>query len=381
MMNVEKIRKDFPILEKKKFIYFDNACMPLRPKVVIDKINEYYNEYPACAGRSYHDFGTRLTDEVTKARELVKKFVGAKKSKEIIFTKNTTESINLVANSFKFNRILTSDREHNSNLLPWQKFNHDVVKSKEDFSFDLESFSDRVKNVDMVSIVHTSNLDGYSLPVKEIIKISHENDAKVLLDGAQSVPHKEINVRKLDVDFLAFSGHKMLGPNGVGVLYGKEELLNEMNSFILGGETVSDSTYDSYNLEEIPHKFEAGLQNYSGILGLGSAAKYLMKVGRNNIEKYENLLKSRIQVDGVEKIGHVGESGIFNFNIPGKSAHEVAMMLSASKKIMIRSGAHCMHSWFNSNNLEGSARASFYLYNTPEEVDTFVEELEKIKKL
>ncbi|MBT3395263.1 cysteine desulfurase [archaeon] len=380
-MNVEKIRKDFPIFEKKKFIYFDNACMPLRPKVVIDKINEYYTEYPACAGRSYHDFGTRLTDEVANARDLVKKFIGAKKAKEIIFTKNATESINLVANSFKFNSVLTSDREHNSNLLPWQKFDHDVVKSKKDFSFDLESFSDKVKNFDIVSMVHTSNLEGYSLPVKEIIKIAHEQGAKVLLDGAQSVPHKEINVRKLDVDFLAFSGHKMLGPNGVGVLYGKEELLDGMKPFILGGETVSDSTYDSYKLEELPHKFEAGLQNYPGILGLGSAAKYLMKIGRNNIEKHENMLKSKIDIEGVEKIGHVGESGIFNFNIPGKGAHEVAMMLSASKNIMIRSGAHCMHSWFNSRNLEGSARASFYLYNTLEEIDTFVEELEKIKKL
>ena len=379
-MNVEKIRNEFPIL-KKNIIYFDNACMPLRPRCVIDKINEYYSEYPSCAGRSHHKLGIRLTKEVNMARDSIKKLIGAKKSEEIIFTKNATEAINLIAHSLKFNVVVTSDREHNSNLLPWQKFEHRVVKSNLDNTFNLDDFSEKVVGADLVSIVYTSNLDGYTLPVREIIEIAHNNGALVLLDAAQTVPNKKIDVRKLDVDFLVFSGHKMLAPTGIGVLYGKENLLNDLNPFILGGETVYDSTYDSFKLEKLPHKFEAGLQNYAGIVGLGAAAKFLMKVGLDNIEKHEKMLKQHIDVEGLEIIGYLGESGIFNFNIPGLNSHEVAMMLDSSKNIMVRSGAHCLHSWFNSKNIKGSVRASFYLYNTIEEVKLFNEELKKLKKL
>jgi cysteine desulfurase / selenocysteine lyase len=379
-MNIEKIRNEFPIL-KKNIIYFDNACMPLRPKCVINKINEYYSEYSTCAGRSHHKLGLRLTEEVKISRNFVRKLIGAKKSEEIIFTKNATEAINLVANSLKFNIVVTSDREHNSNLLPWQKFEHRVVKSNQDHTFNLEEFSEKVVGADLVSVVYTSNLDGYTLPVKEIIEIAHKNGALVLLDAAQAVPHKKIDVYKLDVDFLVFSGHKMLGPTGIGVLYGKEALLNDMDPFLLGGETVYDSTYDSYKLEKLPYKFEAGLQNYAGIVGLGAAAKFLMKIGLDNIEKHEKMLKRHIDIEGLEIIGYSGESGIFNFNIPGLNSHEVAMMLDHSKNIMVRSGAHCLHSWFNSRNIDGSVRASFYLYNTVEEVKIFNEELKKLKKL
>lgn len=379
-MNVEKIREDFPIV--KKAIYLDSACMTLKPRQVIDKINEYYNEYPACSGRSSHKLGKKVEQEVDGARNIVKKFIGAKNSKEIIFTKNATESINLLANSFDFNKVLLTDREHNSNLIPWQKFKkYGILKSNLDMTFSLERFSEVVKNYDLISFVASSNIDGYTLPIKEIIKIAHDAGAKVHLDAAQLVPHQEINVKKLDVDFMSFSGHKMLGPTSTGVFYAKENLLEGMKQFIIGGETVANSTYQDYVMEKLPNKFEAGLQNYAGIVGLGAAANYLSKIGLDNIKEHEIKLVKAVNTEGLKLVGYKGPRGVLNFNVPGVNYHDVAGILDASKNIMIRSGQHCVHSWFNAQNIQGSARASFYLYNTLEEVKILNEELDKIKKL
>jgi cysteine desulfurase / selenocysteine lyase len=379
-MNVEKIRESFPIL-KKGVIYLDSACVSLRPKQVIDKINEYYNEYPSCAGRSVHKFGLKLDKEVDDSRKEIQKFIGAKKSSEIIFSKNTTESINLIANSFKFDKVLLTDREHNSNLIPWNRFKFGILKSKEDFSFDLDKFSEVVKDYDFVSFVYTSNFDGYTLPVKEIVRIAHENNAKVHFDAAQAAPHKEIDVRKLGVDFLTFSGHKMLGPSGIGALYAKEEILEDMKPFLIGGETVIDSNYDGYVLEKLPNRFEAGLQNYAGILGFGEAVRFLKKVGMSDIEEHEKKLVKEVDSSNLELVGNTGERGVFNFNVPGIDFHEFAGLLDNSRNIMVRSGMHCAHSWYNAQNIKGSVRASFYLYNTSEEVKIFNETLEKIRKL
>lgn len=374
-MNITKIRQDFPVLEK-GIIYFDSACMALKPVQVINKINEYYNDYPACAGRSYHKLSKKVTDEVEKTRTLLKKFVGAKKY-ELIFTKNTTEAINLVANSLKIKSVLLSDREHNSNLLPWMKFKHDVVNVDE----DLEDYKSKVKDFDLISVVFTSNLDGYTLPVKEIIKIAHENGKLVLLDGAQAMPHKEINISRLDADFLAFSGHKMLGPTGTGGLFGKKELLEKMDPFMLGGETVSNSSYDKFDLLEVPQRFEAGLQNYAGIVGLSEAVNYLKKIGLKNIEAHEKkLVKFLVDNLDVDLVG-INEGNIFNFNVGKMGSHEVAQILDHSANIAVRSGMHCVHSWFNARKLKGSVRASVYLYNTKEECERFVEEVNKIKQL
>jgi len=395
---VEKVREDFPVLKReingKHIIYFDNACMTLRPIQVIEKINEYYREYPSCGERSLHKLGKRVDEEVEKARDIVKKFINAKKFEEIIFTKNTTEGINLVANSLNLHEgdiVLTTDKEHNSNLLPWQRLSskgvkHEVVKSNENNTFSLENFEKQInKNVKLVSIVHTSNLDGVSTPVKEIVKIAKDHGAKVLVDGAQSVPHHPVDVRKLNVDFLAFSGHKMMGPSGIGVLYGKKDLLDKLGTFIVGGGTVVDTTHFEAKFEELPQKFEAGLQNYAGIIGLGEAARYLMKIGKENVEKHEIELNKRI-TGGVDfgKISLIGprdpekRGGIFSFNVGKMSPHEVAMMMDEMENICIRSGAHCVHSWFNSHNLEGSVRASLYLYNTIEECDKFLETLRRV---
>ncbi len=395
--NVKKIREDFPILSK-QILYFDNACMSLKPIQVIEKIREYYTEYTACAGRSSHKLASKVEEEVAKSREEIKNFISSKYSSEIIFTRNTTEGINLVANSIGLksgDEIIISDKEHNSNLLPWLKLRKDGIKvkvaeSSADNAFNIEnfksSFSEKTK---LVSVVHTSNLDGVTNPIKEIAKITHKNNALLLVDAAQSVPHKEVNVGDLDADFLAFSGHKMLGPTGTGVLYGKKELLEKMEQFIIGGETVIDSTYDSYRMEELPMKFEAGLQDYAGIIGLGEACRYLKRIGLKRIEEHEIKLNKLITelLAGNEKISIIGpgeaekRGGIFSFNINGMDPPYVSRMLDASKSIMTRGGAHCVHSWFNKHNIKGSVRASLYIYNTEEEAQIFAEEVKKIARM
>ncbi len=399
-LNTERIRGDFPVLDKKingkPVIYFDNACMTLRPRQVIEKVREYYEEYPSCGERSLHKLGKRVDEEVENARKLLKKFINAKRIEEIVFTKNTTEGINLVANSLRFERgdiVLTTDKEHNSNLLPWQRLvpkgvKHKIVESGEDNTFSIENFENMMsRNVRLVSVVHTSNLDGVTSPVKEIVKIAKDYGAKVLLDGAQSVPHREVDVKKLRVDFLAFSGHKMLGPSGIGVLYGKKELLDELQTFIVGGGTVIDTTHYEAKFEELPQKFEAGLQNYAGIIGLGEAVRYLMKIGKENIKKHEVMLNKIITDNLAEIVELIGpkdpekRGGIFSFNLRGVNPHEIAMMLDEMENVCVRSGAHCVHSWFNSHNLEGSVRASLYLYNTREECEKFAETVKRIADL
>ena len=382
-MNIEKIRKDFPILDK--VTYLDSACISLKPIQVINKINEYYNQYPACAGRSAHKLSKKVDEEIYKTRKSIQKFLNAKSEKEIVFTRNTTESINLVARSLNIKNVLISDREHNSNLLPWMylhKFK--ILKSKDDYTFNMELFKKEVKNVSLVSVVFTSNIDGYSLPIKEIIKIAHENKALVLLDAAQAVPHKEIDVKKLDVDFLAFSGHKMLGPTGTGILYAKEKLLEEMKPFILGGHTVYNSTYKDYNLEKIPERFEAGLQDYAGIIGFQESVKYLNNIGMKNIVEHEAKLKKYLinelkNMNKISFVGNLNDSGVLSFNIKGMNCHDVAIILDQNN-IALRSGSHCCHSWFNANKIDGSVRSSLYLYNNLEDCKILIENLKKISK-
>jgi cysteine desulfurase/selenocysteine lyase len=394
-MNIEKIREDFPVLNRKinskPIIYFDNACMTLKPRPVIESMNRYYNEYPACAGRSNHKLARQVTEEVESSRKTIQKFFSAKKESEIIFTRNTTEGINLIANSFvkENDIILTTDKEHNSNLLPWQarKVRHIISNSKSDNTFDIEDYKKKIKGARLVSMVHTSNLDGTTIPEKEIIKIAHANGAYVMLDAAQSAGHREIDVRKLDVDFLACSLHKMLGPTGMGVLYGKQEIVEEMQPFMMGGETVTDSTYTTHKIEKLPERFEAGLQNYAGIIGAGEAVRYLSKTGLREIEKHENDMNKKLTDELAPEVKIIGpadsrlRSGIFSFIVPGADNHEIALMLDNNANIMIRSGAHCVHSWFNARGLKGSCRASLYLYNMKEECDIFIEELKKILKI
>ncbi|GIU68923.1 MAG: cysteine desulfurase [Candidatus Woesearchaeota archaeon] len=392
-MNVKKIREDFPILNSKKpIIYFDNACMSLKPRQVIEKINEYYNEYPACVGRSNHRIGRIASEEYNNTRSIIKKFINAREEKEIIFTRNTTEGLNILSKTLDYDLIITTDKEHNSNHVPWLMSGkkREILKTEQDkvdtsIEEQLKDILAKNKNNKiLISIVHTSNLDGTTINPEKIIKIAHENNALVVLDAAQSITHKQINVKKLDVDFIAFSGHKILGPTGTGVLYGKKELLEKLKNNYTGGDTVKDTFYDKVEFEEIPQKFEAGLQDYAGFIGLGEAIKYLQKY-INDIESHQTKL-NKILTEGLkEHVKIIGpknpelRSGIFNFTSK-INHHELSVILDNYANIMIRSGRHCVHSWYNDHNIEGSARASVYLYNTEEEAKTFVDKMKEILK-
>mgnify|MGYP001612377396 FL=1 len=401
MLDIDKIRADFSVLRGKNGItpiYFDSACMSLKPDKVIEAMNDYYFNYPACAGRSSHKIGDKVTKKVKETRQLIAKFINAKNENEIIFTRNTTEGINLLANSFGFRRgdiILISDKEHNSNLVPWLLLRDKVgivvkiIPSNEDGSFNLDNFSKLISGAKLVSIVHTSNLDGATNPAKEIIKIAHKNNALVFLDAAQSIPHQKIDVQDLEVDFLAFSGHKMLGPTGTGIFYGKSKLLEKLEPFMVGGDTVLSSTYEDYKFLPAPEKFEAGLQNYAGIIGLGEAIRYLSQFDFNEIAEHElklntYLTKELQKIPSMKIIGPKNpkdRSGIIDFYIEKTDMNKFAVLLSEMANISIRSGQHCVHSWFNSRKIFNSARISLYLYNTLEEAEAFIANLNKIMKI
>ncbi len=394
-------RKDFPIIQKglngKPFIYFDSACTTLKPKTVIDAVVSYYSDYTGCAGRSLHKLASKTTDEFEKAREKVAKFVNAKPS-EIVWTRNATEAINLVAHGLvleKGDKVLTTTLEHTSGLMPWQmkaingEISLDFVSCSKEGEFSADDFAQKIdRKTKLVSVIHASNVTGTRSPLEEIVKIAHDNGALVLADGAQSVPHLQTDVRKSDVDFLAFSGHKMCGPTGIGCLYGKLDLLKGMEPFIVGGETVKDIDLKEATLENVPQMFEAGIQNYAGAIGLGAAVDYLSSLGMKNIEAHERNLSQRL-VEGMLKIRNlelIGPSdpsrrgALAAFNIKGMEPHDVAIMLD-EQDIFVRSGMHCAYPFHKLISLpKGSVRASLYLYNTKEEVDIFLEKLSKIAK-
>lgn len=399
-MDFEKYRADFPVLEQviegKPIIYFDNACMTLKPYPVIDIMNEYYTSYSACGSRSVHKLSTKVTVMVEESRKKFKNFLNARQTNEIIFTRNTTEGINLVGYSSGLRKgdvVITTDREHNSNLAPWHLLSdkigikHKVTRSNDDGTFNLEQYEAMLdKNVKLISMVHTSNLDGYTIPAKDIIKIAHEHDIPVMLDAAQSAPHQHLDVIDLDVDFLALSVHKMCGPTGVGILYGKYHLLEDMSPFIVGGDTVEKTTYENSLFLKPPAKYEAGLQNYAGLLGAGAAVDYLKNIGMDSIYKHEIELNKYVteglnQIPGITIIGPKDpelRGGITGFQVKDLNPHDIAMILDEAANILIRSGMHCVHSWFNSKGLEGSVRVAFYLYNTRSEIDVFLEKMQEI---
>lgn len=392
----DSYRLDFEILSKGELVYFDNACQTLRPKQVIAAMTEYYQQYPACGGRSMHRLAATVSHKVDEARTLVAQFIGAKHKDEIIFTRNTTEGINLVANSLPLTAgdvVVTSDKEHNSNLIPWQilekkiGIKHVIVPTDADGLLDFAAYQQALtQGVALVSMGYVSNLDGVKQPVEKIIKLAHAAGAKVLLDAAQAAPHLPLAVAKLDVDFLAFSGHKMLGPSGTGVLYGKRKLLAELQPFLVGGDTVASSTYTSHEFLSAPEKFEAGLQDYAGIIGLGQAAAYLQQVGFDHIVARELELNTLMtaelsQIQGLWIIGPADpslRSGVLSFYIEGKDHHQIALMLDELAGICVRSGQHCVHSWFHDRGIAGSVRASVYFYNTQAEVQLFVTQLKKV---
>jgi Selenocysteine lyase len=402
-MNLAELRKDFPLLNpqagEKQVIYLDTACQSLRPRPVIEAVNQYYLKNSACSGRSMHQLAAAVTAQCDATRSLVAKFIGAARKEEIVFTRNTTEGINLVANSLALSAgdvVLITGKEHNSNLIPWQVqaqrrgIKVQILPPAEDGTFDLKAYEQMLTDkVKLVSFGYSSNLDGVLLPAEQIIKLAHKKGALVLLDAAQAAPHHKINVHALDVDFLAFSGHKLLGPSGTGVLYGKFKLLDALSPFLVGGDTVATSTYESCEFLPVPEKFEAGLQDYAGLIGLGEAVKYLQAVGFDAVQKQELLLNQAItagtrDISGLHVIGPADpalRAGIFTFYIDGIDSHRIALMLDQMANICVRSGQHCVHSWFNAHHIIGSVRASFYFYNTEQEVGLFVENLKKIRKV
>ncbi|MEM0057347.1 MAG: cysteine desulfurase [Candidatus Bathyarchaeia archaeon] len=405
-----KVREDFPILKRKinnhPLIYFDNAATSQKPRQVIEAMKEFYEKHNANVHRAVHTLSLEATELYEEAHEEVAKFIGAKSMEEIIFVRGTTEAINLVAYSWglhnlqREDEVLVSLMEHHSNIVPWEilsKIKGFKVKYADvnpDGTLNYESLKEMLTpKVKLVCITHVSNVTGVINDVKAIAKLAHENGALVLVDGAQSVPHMPINVKNLDCDFLAFSGHKMLGPTGIGVLYGKREILEEMEPFHGGGEMIREV---SFNLEtrrckiswnELPWKFEAGTPDVCGAVGLTAAIKYLRTLGMDNVKAHESNLTEyalkrlkecqKVTVYGPEDVRL--KCGIIPFNVEGFISHDVALLLD-SYGIMIRSGFHCAQPLHQKLGISSSARASFYIYNTREEVDRFVEALKEIEQ-
>jgi cysteine desulfurase/selenocysteine lyase len=392
-MDVAEVRKDFPLYssEEKRSIYLDSACQSLRPRQVIAAQEEYYTDYPACGGRSVHHLATQVSIKVDEARENIAAFFNAHRMEEIVFTKNCTEALNLVAKGLDLRRddvILTTDIEHNSNHVPWLQLQkakgirRRFVKTPESGLFDIEAFKAAMsREVKVVSVVHTNNVSGTSVPVKTITEIAHEHGAIVLIDGAQAAPHKKVDVNDLDVDFYAASVHKMLGPSGLGILYGRQELLAKLDPLISGGGGVSLTDFDRADYLPPPERFEAGLMNYSGVIGAGAAVGYLMKLGMEEVEHHDRMLNHRAtsklkDVPALSLITPIDadhRGSILSFNIRGMASHDVAMVLDEIGEVMVRSGMHCVHPFFLARGMNGCVRASFYIYNTLEECDRFAE--------
>ncbi len=393
-----KYRSDFPTLNREKPpVYLDNACMTLRPYPVIEAIRSYYEDSPGCGGRSVHRYATIVSRKMSECRKKISELFNANNSNEIIFTKNATHSLNQVAKGLSWEKgdvILTTDREHNSNLVPWlqleeeQGVDHRVVKSNEDNTFNIEAFEDACASagdkLKMVSLSHVGNLDGIAVPVKEAARIAKDHGAMVCVDGAQSTPHMKVDVQDLGVDFMAFSIHKMMGPSGMGGLWGRMELLENMRSIQSGGSTVETSHYDSLEWSKPPAKFEGGLGNYAGILGTSAAIDYISNIDLNAVHEHEislnRIMTSKLKdVDGISIIGPEDPSkrgGICGLLMEKVDAHDIAILLDEAVDVMVRSGMHCVHSWFNSKGIDrGSLRASAYLYNTEEEVKLFADTL------
>ena len=397
-MMFSKYRSDFPTLNREKPpVYLDNACMTLRPYPVIEAIRSYYEDSPGCGGRSVHRYATIVSRKMSECRKKISELFNANNSNEIIFTKNATHSLNQVAKGLSWEKgdvILTTDREHNSNLVPWlqleeeQGVDHRVVKSNEDNTFNIEAFEDACASagdkLKMVSLSHVGNLDGVAVPVKEAARIAKDHGAMVCVDGAQSTPHMKVDVQDLGVDFMAFSIHKMMGPSGMGGLWGRMELLENMRSIQSGGSTVETSHYDSLEWSKPPAKFEGGLGNYAGILGTSAAIDYISNIDLNAVHEHEislnRIMTSKLKdVDGISIIGPEDPSkrgGICGLLMEKVDAHDIAILLDEAVDVMVRSGMHCVHSWFNSKGIDrGSLRASAYLYNTEEEVKLFADTL------
>ncbi len=391
-------REDFPLL-KEDIIYFDNSATSLKPKCVIDKITDYYTNYPANAHRGDYDLSYKVDQEYEETRNLVKEFINAEYLEEIIFTNGTTDSLNMIVDGFFANlleandEVLLTTSEHASNILPWfrlvKKNNIEINYIPLDSNYYLTI--DNLKKVitpktKVISIAGITNVIGDIRPIKEICKLAHENNIFVVLDAAQMAPHMKIDVKDLDVDFLAFSAHKMCGPTGVGILYGKKELLEHLEPTVLGGgmNESFDNPEEIY-LKELPTRLEAGTRNIAGVIGLGEAIRYLNKIGMDNIHKYELSLRKYL-VDKLLPLKHIdiinieSDSGIVTFNVSNIFSQDVAYYLN-KYNICVRAGNHCAKILKSSVGVNNTVRISLYFYNTYEEIDDLVELLSNYDKI
>ena len=384
-------RDNFNILNK-NIIYFDNGATSLKPKCLADSISDYYNNYSANAHRGDYDLSLKVDSKYEETRTLVKDFINTKKNKEIIFTSGATDSLNKIIFGYfknyltKDDEVLITKSEHASNVLPWFELQDDIkIKVKYIPLNNLEVTLDNVKNsitdkTKVISIAHITNVVGDIRPIKEIIKYAHSKNILVIIDGAQSVAHSKIDVQDLDVDFLAFSAHKMMGPTGVGVLYGKEELLNNIKPIIFGGGMNASFQFDGTRIySELPFLLEAGTPNIAGVIGFGEAIKYLNKIGMDNIAQYEKELKkyaiSRLkEVKDIIIYNENSESGIITFNIKDIFAQDLAIYLN-KYNICVRAGNHCAKILKDDLGIKNTCRISLYFYNTKEEIDYLVKVL------
>ncbi|ADO77917.1 cysteine desulfurase [Halanaerobium praevalens] len=397
-------KTDFPILDQEfdgeKLVYFDNAATTQKPNSVLDAVDNYNRTINANPHRGAHTLSVKATQAYEKARETVKDFINAEKAEEIIFTRNTTESLNLLANSLEDlvsegDEILISLLEHHSNILPWQQLAEKKnLKLKylypdENYRISLAELKSKLsEKTKIFSISQMSNVSGTINPVKEMAELAHQKGALVVVDGAQGAPHIKTDVQDLDADFYAFSGHKMLGPMGIGVLYGKKEILEKLPPFLKGGGMIEYVKEQSSTYAPLPEKFEAGTPNVEGAIGLEAAIKYLEKVGLDQIKKHEldltaYALEKMKKLDYVEIAGPLdleARGGIISFNIKDIHSHDLATIVD-SAGIAIRSGHHCAQPLMKFYQLNSTGRISFYLYNTKEEIDRFLASLEKVREV
>jgi len=396
-MDVQKIKKDFPILENRQISYLDSGATTQKPIQVIKAMEEFYEKYNANPHRGAYSLSMEATEIYEDTRTKIAKFINARNREEIIFSKNATEGLNLIAYSYgmdnlkKDEEIVISIMEHHSNLVPWQKVAK-VTKSKlnymyinEEFEISDEEIENKITDkTKIVGITHVSNVLGTINNVKKIIKYAHKKGAIVIVDASQSIPHMKIDVQDLDADFLVFSGHKMLAPLGIGVLYGKKELLNRMSPFLMGGDMIEYVYEQETTFAPLPNKFEAGTQNVEGVIGLGAAIDYIQKLGYDKIQEIEKEVVSyaRKKLSELEFLtlyltpNQKNHSGVISFNIKGVHPHDVASILD-SEGVCVRSGNHCAQPLMRFLEIDSTCRASFYFYNTKEDVDKLVNSLNK----
>ncbi len=403
MINIAIIRKDFPILAQKNYqrtlVYFDNAATTQKPQVVIDTIHEYYSKYNSNIHRGVHFLSEKMTEAYENARRTVKQFINAKHSHEVIFTSGTTESINLIAFSFgeafieEGDEIIISHLEHHSNIVPWQmlcerkKAILKVIPLKYDGDLDLSVYNTLFTNkTKLVAVTHVSNTLGVVNPIKEIISIAHKHNVPVLIDGAQGIQHCKVDVQELDCDFYVFSGHKIYGPTGIGIMYGKEEWLDKMPPYKGGGDMIKTVTFEKTIYNDLPFKFEAGTTNYIGAVGLAAALKYLTDHNFENLIEYEEQLYSYAhkKLENIEDLRIIGSStnkkNIISFLLANIHPYDCGMMLD-KMDIAVRTGNHCTQPIMKFFGIDGTVRVSLSFYNTYEEIDYLCDSLHKIKNL